>query len=190
MNTQPEPAAPRHLQLWRNTMTKMIRLSLPFALALVACGGLGGTDGGSGNGDMAQNVTVEPRLSSLYQNYLGSCKSCHAPGAPGRTAMMEQTLDFTSATTAFTTLTTGKAAGLVGNQADCNTVPFVISGKPAQSLIVAVVDQPTRVAFDYPMAAKCDSSEITDETVKQGFAPPDTFVAALKQWITDGASNN
>ena len=136
-------------------------------------------------GDLA--VTVTPHFGSLYGDYLSTCKQCHAPGAPGRTLDTEQSLDFTTRSTAYTTLTTKLAAGLVGNQLACNDVPFLVAGQPSQSLLVAVLDATVRQAFDRPAAPGCDVDAISDETVKVGSAPSAAFLAALSDWITAGA---
>ncbi len=133
---------------------------------------------------------VEPKFGSLYGDYLSTCKQCHAPGAPGATLDTEKSLDFTTRTTAYTTLTTKMASGLVGNQATCNGVSFVVPGKPGESLLVATLDAEVRQAFDLVAAPTCDVDAITDETVKVGSPPTALFVTALKQWITDGALDN
>lgn len=135
--------------------------------------------------------TVEATFTSLYGDYFAECKQCHAPGAPGRTAGIETTLDFSTKATAYTTIKTGMAAGLTGNKADCNGVPF-LAATPAKSLILAVLDQPTRQTIDLsPQHANCDVDTITDATVKAGNKQPSAaFVSALKMWITAGAPNN
>lgn len=142
----------------------------------------GGTPDSGGGG-------VTASFTSLYGDYLGNCKECHAPNAPGRTSDIEQTLDFTSRNTAFTTLTTGMATGLVGNHTGCNDVPFIASS-PGSSLLVAVIDQPTRQAFDVSQHPNCDVDAITDATVKVGSQPSSAFVTALKTWISNGAMDN
>ncbi len=156
--------------------------------ALAGCGTAAEADGPTGTPDAP--TTVSATFTSLYGDYFSNCKSCHAPGAPGRTSDTEQNLDFTSKTTAYSTITTKMAAGLVGNPADCNGVPFVASGVPGKSLILAVVDQPTRNVFDDPAHPKCDMDTISDETAKVHSQPSAAFVASLKQWITDGTPNN
>ncbi len=170
---------------------KQIGLIALGAAMLGGCGGLGGFlgDGGGGGGGDAGSGP-EPHFASLYAGYLDKCALCHAPKAPGRTSDTEKTLDFSTKTTAYMTLTAGAATGLQGSVAACNGVKFITPGKPAASLLVAVVDQATRKAFDYPMTPACDDSAMTDMTVKTGSQPPTGFVAALKQWITDGALND
>lgn len=123
-------------------------------------------------------------FDTTYTNYLSKCAGCHAPDAPGKGSDTEKNLDFTTAETARQTLSTGKAAGLVGNPAGCNGVPFVVAGKPEQSLIIAVLDQDARKLFDLPSHPNCDNDAITDMALKVGGAPEATDLAALKTWIT------
>ena len=122
-----------------------------------------------------------------YNGYLNKCANCHAPQAPGKASDTEKTLDFTSADTARSTLATGTASGLVGNPAACNGVPFVVAGKPGQSIVVAVLDAEARKTFDLPSHPNCDNDAITDMGLKLGGAPDAAALAALKSWITAGA---
>lgn len=133
---------------------------------------------------------VEPTFTSLYADYFSYCKDCHAPGAPGRTSDIETTLNFSTQAMAYTTIKSGMAAGLVGNKAGCNGAPFV-GTTAAKSLILAVLDQPTRQTIDLsPGHPNCDVDTITDATVKTNRQPSAEFVAALKTWINAGAPNN
>jgi hypothetical protein len=157
-------------------------LTIAAASAAFACGqipGLGG-DGGS--------TPVEPKWSSLYSSYLQNCKSCHAPNAPGHaTSDTFTVLDFSTASTAFNSVTKN-ADGLQDTFAACNGVPFVVSGHPEQSLLVAALDQPTRQSFT---SGGCTGDTISDQPVKMSGTPmPDGFSDALKTWITNGAQNN
>jgi hypothetical protein len=161
-------------------------LTVVLALGLVAFGAgcSSTTDTGPDGGGM-----VQATFTSLYGDYLGNCKQCHAPNAPGRTSDIEQTLDFTSRSTALTSLR-GMAAGLTGNHMDCNGVPFLAT-TPAKALLVAVLDQPTRQAIDLsPGHPGCAVDTISDETVKVGSQPSAEFVTALKTWVTGGAQDN
>jgi hypothetical protein len=137
----------------------------------------------------AGSAPVEATFTSLYGDYFSNCKGCHSPSGAGRTSDTEQTLNFTNRTTALSTLKTGMASGLVGNFTGCNGVSFIAS-TPGSSLVVAVLDQPTRQAIDLSGHPDCDSSSIPDMTAKVGHAPSGQFVAALKTWITDGAMDN
>jgi len=140
--------------------------------------------------DAVGGGAVQPKFSSLYGDFFSNCSGCHAPDAPGKTSNVEPTLNFSSASTAYSTLTTGSATGLQGNAAGCNGTPFLTKGQPGKSLVVAVLDAPTRQAFDDSAHPNCDQSAISDMTVKVGSQPSGAFVSSLKQWITDGAPNN
>ncbi len=157
-----------------------MRLALSL-LILAACGTTDMTTPDAGGG-------VTATFTSLYGDYLSNCKQCHAPGAPGRTSDIEQSLDFTTKAMAYTTLK-GTATGLMGNFMACNGVPF-LAAAAKDSLLLASLDQPTRNAFDYTAVPGCDSSTITDETVKVGSAPSAEFITALKDWVTAGAPND
>jgi hypothetical protein len=154
-----------------------------FLILAAGCGTMTATDtidaGSSG---------VQATFTSLYGDYLSNCAHCHAPAAPGRTSDIEQTLDFTSKSTAYTTITTGMAAGLMGNFADCNGVKFV-NMDPTKSLLLASLDQPTRAAFDLG-TGKCDGDTISDQTAKVMAQPSGQFIAALKTWLAAGSPNN
>ena len=180
------------MTLARSTRSRISRRLFPMVLLAAGCGGfsLGGDDlGGSTDqargGDLGGAVTAS--FSSLYGDYLGNCGSCHAPGAPGRTSDIESSLDFSSRTTAYTTLTSGMAAALTGPPMACNGVPFIAKGKPASSLALAVLDETVRTSFDLPSAPSCDRLSITDETVKVGSAPSTVFLASFRAWIQAGA---
>lgn len=147
------------------------------AAALAGCGGVE---------DLLDEAAGGGGFSGLYGGYLGNCVDCHTPDAPGRTSDTERTLDFTSQATAHRTLTTGSASGLTGNQSGCNGVPFVGSA-PGSSLVVAVLDEDVRQAFDVSGHSGCDASAISDMTVKVNSAPSSGFLSDLKAWISDGA---
>lgn len=170
----------------RTTATRAMRhapCAIGLALAALAAGcesTTGTTDGGGG--------PVQATFTSLYGDYLGKCGDCHSPTGPGRTSDIEKTLDFTSRTTALSSLR-GMASGLTGNHTACNGVPF-LAATPGSSLLVAVIDQPTRQTIDLPQHAGCDVDTISDETVKVGSQPSSDFLTALKTWIANGAKDN
>jgi hypothetical protein len=136
---------------------------------------------------------VSSSFASLYSSYLSQCAACHAPAAPGRTYTTEQSLDFSTQKTAYTTLVgagAAKATGLAGNQTACNGVAFVIAGKPASSLLVAVIDATTRLTFAQGTGMACDATAVSDMVLKTGTEPPAGFIPALEAWITAGALDN
>ena len=149
------------------------------AVSLAGCDGLlEGTDA------VVTDAPMTASLPSLYENYLSRCKTCHAPGAIARTDGTELTLDFTSVETARASLA-GTASGLVGNQEECNGVPF-LGETYATSLLAAVLDYDVRNAF--PAVGGCDGDTISDMTLpSRANVPPGGFLDALKAWIDGGA---
>lgn len=157
--------------------------------ALMACAiGCSNTAGGSG-GSGSGSGGVQASFTSLYQDYFQNCGQCHAPGAPGRTSDTEQSLDFSSRSTAYSTLTGGTATGLSGNQSACNGVPF-IGGSSTSSLVMAVLDEDVRQIFDVSSHPGCDVDAISDMTLKVGKQPSQAFLGALGTWIDNGAPND
>jgi hypothetical protein len=136
---------------------------------------LDGNDGGTGEDD---------DFASIYENAtFQMCADCHAPGAPGRTAGTEATQNWSSSSTAFTSLK-GKASGLVGNFAGCNGVPLV--GATANtSLIVAVLDSSVRAGFSVSGYPACTGAAIVDETLRVGAVSP-AALRQLKEFIDAG----
>ncbi len=183
----------------KHTLAFPLILTILVPLMGADCGGVGSTpqdfsgtqpDLARADGQAGDMGLVTASFASLYGDYLGTCASCHAPGAPGRTSDIEMTLDFSSKTTAYTTLMGGSATGLTGPTMACNGVRFVLPGKPGDSLALAVLDENVRGTFDLPAAASCDKLTITDETVKVGTAPSAPFLVAFRDWIQNGALDN
>ncbi len=153
----------------------------------VAMGGCGnepgaGTDSGGGGDTGGTGGAFDP----LYSDYFQTCRSCHMPGAWGTHTGIERTLDFSTVETAYQTLTTGTASGLVGNDAACNGVRLVGSSYET-SLVAAVLDENVHAAFNDPDHPGCDADAIQDMTVKVGFPPSGAFLQALRDWIDAGA---
>jgi len=156
---------------------------LGVALLSTGCEGLSSMlDEGGVADDVANPVAG---FSSLYNGYLNQCASCHAPGAPGYTSNIEKTLDFSTETTARSSIRGGSASGLEGNVQDCNGVAFV--GETYEtSLIAAVLDQAVRSSIALGANGACNGDTITDMTVKSG-EPPAGFLGDLRAWIDGGA---
>ncbi len=167
------------------TVRLLVVAALGAALALGGCEALLGDDADAGTGDDGGGGGGGP-FATLYGGYIQECLHCHTPDGLGRTSDTEQTLDFTSQTTAHRTLTTGRASGLKGNQEGCNGVPFV-AASPGDSLVLAVLDEGVRQAFDVAAHSGCDTNAISDMTVKVGDAPSSGFVDQLEAWISGGA---
>lgn len=125
-------------------------------------------------------------FTTLYQTgTFQGCVDCHAPGAPGFVDGTEITQDWSTRDTAFTSLK-GNAAGLIGNQQDCNGVPL-IGPTSDQSLLVAVFDPTVRDNFSYPGFPNCTGVDIVDETLRAGYVPLSAAdLARLKAFIDAG----
>ncbi|MCO4763199.1 MAG: hypothetical protein KC502_16900 [Myxococcales bacterium] len=119
-----------------------------------------------------------------YTSFLNKCSQCHGPDALGRSSDTAKGLDMSSAATARTSLTDNTVSGLTGNSAGCNGVPFVVPGKPEQSLFIAVLDADARTKFDLPSHPNCDNDAISDMTLKVNAEPSADTLAALKRWVT------
>ena len=122
---------------------------------------------------------------SLEEGATAPCSSCHAPGAPGRTADIETTQDWSTRDTAYTTLREN-AAGLIGNSAGCNGVPFIGTSADT-SLLVAALDETVRLDFVAPGNPDCNADAVADQTIKIGGPLPNDVLQELKDWIDDGA---
>ena len=143
----------------------------------------GGDEGGGDEGGGAG-------FTKLYDDHLNKCAVCHAPGAGGFIAgTTEATLDFSSRDKAYSSITTGKASGLSGNVGGCNDVPFVGSSS-GKSLIVAVLDEDVRAAYDNSSFPDCNGDSITDMSFRTNPGVPDSIVSGVKAWIDEGASND
>ena len=128
-------------------------------------------------------------FTSLYDGYFQECLRCHTADGENRTSDTEKTLDFASRASAYTSITTGSASGLVGIQEGCNGASFVGSSVTT-SLIVAVLDEDVRETFDDPGHADCDQTSISDMTLKVGSPPDAAFLADLKAWIEAGTPDD
>jgi len=159
-------------------------------LALVTSAGLAAACGGADELlDAVEGVGGDGTFTSLYAGHFQRCKACHADGALGfNPDKTERTLDFTTQESAYTSLH-GTASGLTGNQAPCNGVRF-LGATAGESLIVAVMDEDVRAAYDNPAAPDCNADTITDVNVLTGVSAPAGWLADLKAWIDAGAPND
>ena len=123
--------------------------------------------------------------SSTFQQ----CAECHAPNAPGKTVGTEATQDWSTRATAYATLKTGKASGLIGNFEACNGVAL-IGATANQSLLVAALDEDVRENFATPSAPDCNGDNIADMTLMIGGDVPSGLLADLKSWVNAGAPDN
>lgn len=158
-------------------------LGVGLVIAALGCGSEqgGGADSGGGRDTGGTGGAFDP----LYSGYFQKCRACHTPGAWGSYVGIERTLDFSTVETAYTSLTTGTASGLDGNDAACNGVRLVGSSYET-SLVAAVLDEDVRAAFFDAAHPGCDADSIPDMTVKVGEDPSGAFLQALRGWIDAG----
>jgi hypothetical protein len=146
---------------------------------------LAGIAASLGCGDTIDALEGGDAFTTIYESEpFQKCSSCHAPGAPGRTADIEKTQDWSTRDTAHSTLK-GAASGMVGNFAGCNGVDF-IGASAEQSLLVASLDFDVRMNFEDPAHPDCTADAISDQTIKVG-GVPDSLIQDLKDWIDSGA---
>ena len=170
---------------FRPTLCLPLAVSKPLGGSLLLLGvalalGCGETIDALESGDTFGRI-----YESLEEGSTAPCSDCHAPGAPGRTADTESTQDWSTRDTAYTTLR-GEAAGLVGNFAGCNGVPFIGSSADT-SLLVAALDENVRMDFVAPGNPDCNADAVADQTLKIGDQLPGDVLQELKDWIDDGA---
>jgi hypothetical protein len=170
------------------TINRTARLFPLTALLALGCGdtlddvaNAGAGSGGSGGGGVT--------FASIYEaNEFQECSGCHAPNAPGRTADVEATQNWSTRASAYSSLQ-GNASGLIGNSAGCNGVPF-LADAAEDSLLVAAFDEDVRAAYDNPSFPDCNADSIADQTLKLGRPLPASLLADLKAWVDAGAPND
>ncbi|MET0340633.1 MAG: hypothetical protein ABW252_06505 [Polyangiales bacterium] len=135
--------------------------------------------GGSGGGAFTRIYN-----SSQFQQ----CAGCHAPNAPGKVAGTESSQDWSTRDKAYASLKKA-ASGMIGNFAGCNGVPL-LGSSPANSLLVASLDEDVRADFSSAAKPDCNGDAISDMTLKIGAPLPASLLAELKAWITAGAPND
>jgi hypothetical protein len=138
-----------------------------------------------GCGDELDSLTPggeDESFTSIYESdSFQQCSECHAPGAPGRTEGIEETLDFSTRDSAFASLRR-TASGLIGNFAACNGVPF-LGDTAGASLLVASLDGDVRRAYDNPDFPDCNEDTISDQTNKIDGPLPSQLLQDLKAWV-------
>jgi mono/diheme cytochrome c family protein len=171
---------PMHRRLPLSTLTLLA--TLLSASLLTGCEAAeDAIDGAAGGG---------ATFTALYDDYLNKCSACHAPGARDGFSNIDTTLDFSTRDTAYSTITNGSASGLSGSAGACNGVTYVGTSS-ANSLLLAVIDEDVRQAFDVSSNPGCDGDAIKDMTTTHvGEAPPAGFEADLKAWLDAGVPDN
>jgi hypothetical protein len=127
-------------------------------------------------------------FTSIYEQIGSDCSECHAPGAPGRTAGIESTQNWSTRASALSSLR-GDASGLIGNFAGCNGEPLLRSSAD-QSLLVASLDDDVRANFESPDNPDCNGDAVSDQNLKLGSPLSGSVLQNLKDWVDSGAPDN
>ena len=123
-------------------------------------------------------------FTAVYTNTLKSaCIECHVPTGSA-TRDNKCTIDFTSQTTAFNTLTTGLVVGTV-SKGTCGTMSLVTALNPSKSYLTGVLFS-DYVSQNFGGVTGCTPYPLS---VHNQNLSADEKSSMLK-WITDGAKNN
>jgi hypothetical protein len=143
-----------------------------------------------GCGDTLDDLAGEgdATFTSIYERIGDDCSGCHAPGAPGRTAGIENTQNWSSRASALSSLR-GDASGLIGNFAGCNGEPL-LRASAEQSLLVASLDSDVKANFVSPDNPDCNGDAISDQNLRLGSPLSDSVLQDLKDWVDSGADDN
>ncbi len=128
---------------------------------------------------------VEPTFSSLYTHVLSkNCVGCHEPQGSA-TINANTTLNFTSLSLAYQTLTQGTSVGLAANiSAECSNVPLIVGGEPLSSYLLATLFIDYFKTDFYKQGCTPHSPSAHGATVNSNEK------SAFVQWIQNGALNN
>lgn len=163
----------------RSPISRHFKLALPIALAALAltlprCG---------------QTPTSSGPAAGTFTNVYSiittsNCNQCHVPAVSAGSAR-GSTLDFTSATTAYTTLTTQNVTA-TDSSANCGTVKIVNKTTPANSYLLAIFTQADQVTgFGGAASCKPDTSHLAGTANITG-----DELTTINNWIIAGAPQN
>jgi hypothetical protein len=156
------------------------KLSMP-ALAIVACAAAVVV---SYCGKKEEDAKVEAKFSSIYSNVLVGCAKCHKPGTEVYTNSV-QNLDLSSQSAAYASLSKNMQAPVL--KPLCSGSKYVKASDSANSVLMGVLDEATRVAFSANNGG-CDPMALSEMDSLSSVSAD--AVTAIKQWIDAGAANN
>ena len=131
-----------------------------------------------------KNADTTNTFSSIYAaTFKTACIQCHVPGTSTYVTNGVH-LDFTSATTAYTTLTTNTVAGS-SSIGTCAGIKIVAASAPTSSYLLGVLFQDYHVN-NFAGVSGCTTyaTHLTDQNISS------TQKSAIIAWITAGAANN
>lgn len=162
----------KSLQFRLKNLSVIVALFL-IAIVVARCGG-----------DKKTSTSIQPTFTSIYSTILSqACIQCHVPsGVPYGSGVL---LDFTSKTTAYTTLTTKVASGPTSGAAcTTNNISIISAGSPSNSFLMGVLFTSYWGTNFAGVGCTPYNAHLSDQAL--GSAEK----AALEQWITSGAANN
>jgi hypothetical protein len=130
-------------------------------------GAAGASSGGSG-GDAIPATFATFKFVMMGTNPPCSASDCHGVGGPNPLQMPTD-----DDATLYTNLTTVIAK-------ECKNIPVITKGNPAQSALVTLINGPCDQLPQMPKGC----------TAADGNCVPDDYIAAITQWIANGAPQN
>jgi hypothetical protein len=128
------------------------------------------------------------KFSNLYKDYLKSCGECHAPGNVVYTDDVTN-LDLSSEQAAYTSLLRERELKRL-NGLGCATVSYVTAGEPSVSVLYAIFDSDTRESFNAGSDDSCRPKLHAIADGGQANNPSAEQKKGIKDWITNGATQN
>lgn len=163
----------------RNSRTIRILVIVFFSFVMFAC-----SDGGNDSPPPSDPNTVEPTLTSLWDNLFSGCGiNCHSATASDGT---ENGPDLSTKANFYSNLV-NKSPSDIEYQAwvrnsDCN-VNFITPGDVNQSSLAAVLIQ--SISDSFGCTTSYNIHEVNNQTISD-----DELKNALITWINSGAQNN
>lgn len=148
----------------RGLLFSLATLSFVALASAVGCGSSDSSDGGT------SSPAVEPKFSSIktqiFNKSCGISSSCHSGSNPNGVNLDSSV----------------KVSDLVGQSAKVDgTYKLVVAGDPASSYLYQ------KVSGDF---GACTSAKNCGDKMPVGAPLPSGDIAAIKQWIADGAQDN
>jgi len=149
---------------------------LVLSLMLTRCGS-------NNSNSTTSNAAITPSFASIYTNVLSqACIQCHVPGTSVYINNNVH-LDFTSASTAYSSLTGLTSSGV--SSSSCNGIKYVTPGSPSSSYLAAVLFADYNTSgFAGDSGCTPYATHLSDQNISSA---EETAIIA---WINAGAANN
>ncbi len=128
---------------------------------------------------------VSADFNSIYTEILSkNCVQCHEPEGSATVNNFVQ-LDFSTASSAYQTLTTETSTGVAANtNGQCFGVPLIVKSSPTESYMLATLS----TQYNHTNFYKTDCSPYLPDA--HGATVSASDLDAIVKWIQDGALNN